>query len=121
MANKTKGQIESEISKAIICFEKEYMGRGPTDTKTYVIDDLIFIRLQGILTPAEKQLAKTKEGSLLIKKTRVQLLEGAKPILKTFIKEITGCNALSLHSDISAKTGERIIIFTLDINYGKQF
>jgi len=31
--DKTKGQIEAEISEAIIRFEKEYMGRGPLETK----------------------------------------------------------------------------------------
>jgi len=35
MTEKTKGQIESQISEAIIKFEKDYMGRGPTETKTY--------------------------------------------------------------------------------------
>ena len=32
--NKTKGQVEAEISEAIIKFEKEYMGRGPDETKS---------------------------------------------------------------------------------------
>jgi uncharacterized protein YbcI len=40
---KTKGQVEARISEAIIKFEKEYMGRGPDETKTYIIDDIIFI------------------------------------------------------------------------------
>lgn len=115
--NQTKGQIEAEISKAIIRFEKEYMGRGPKDTKTYIMGDLIFIRLKGVLTPAEHQLAKTQEGSLLIKKTRMQLFRNAKTLLENIIHEITGCNILSFHSDICAKTSERVIIFTLDINY----
>jgi len=37
---KTKGQLEAEISDAIVKFEKEYMGRGPDEAKAYVIDDL---------------------------------------------------------------------------------
>jgi uncharacterized protein YbcI len=41
---RTKGQIEAEISEAIIEFEKEYMGRGPVETKTYVIEELISFR-----------------------------------------------------------------------------
>jgi uncharacterized protein YbcI len=69
-----KGQIEAQISEAIIKFEKEYFGRGPTETKTYIIDDMVLIRLKGVLTPAEEQLTKTAEGADLIKKLRVQLL-----------------------------------------------
>ncbi|MBM3699761.1 MAG: DUF2294 domain-containing protein [Actinobacteria bacterium] len=114
MASITIGQMEAQISAAIINFEKEYMGRGPKEIKTYIIKDMIFIRLKGVLTPAEEQLAKTDDGANLIKRIRVQLLESAKVLLNSIIREITGCTVLSLHSDISTKTGERIIVFTLN-------
>lgn len=113
MTEKTKGQIEAEISEAIITFEKEYMGRGPKETKTYLMEDMIFVRLKGVLTPAEEQLAKTPGGADLIKKTRVQLLEGARVLLEKIIYEVTNNHVKSMHSDISTKTGERIIVFTL--------
>ena len=35
---KTKGQIEAEISEAVIKFEREYMGRGPEETRSYLLD-----------------------------------------------------------------------------------
>jgi len=113
MSDASKGQIEARISEAIIKFEKEYMGRGPMETKSYIIKDMIFVRLKGVLTPAEEQLAKTIDGADLVKRTRVQLLEGARPLLETIVLEITGCRVKSLHTDISTKTGERVIIFTL--------
>jgi len=112
----TKGQIEAQISEAIIKFEKEYMGRGPTETKTYIINDMVLIRLKGVLTPAEVQLSKTSDGAGLIKKTRVKLLESAKKLLENIIDNITGCQVLSLHSDISTKIGERVFIFILNKN-----
>jgi len=121
MEYKTKGQAESQISEAIIKFEKDYMGRGPTETKTYIIKDMVFIRLKGVLTPAEEQLAKSPEGADLIKKIRVQLLEGARVLLENMISEVTACQVLSLHTDISTKTGERVIVFTLDKNLEEQF
>jgi len=121
MSRTTKGQIESQISDAIIRFEKEYMGRGPKETKTYIIDDMIFVRLKGVLTPAEEQLSKTSEGADLIKKTRVNLLEGAWALLGKIVMDVTGCKIQSLHSDISTKTGERVIIFTLDKDFEEKF
>jgi len=117
----TKGQIEAQISEAIIKFEKEYMGRGPTETKTYVVKDMIFVRLKGVLTPAEEQLAKTAEGADLIKRTRVQLLEGARFLLENIISDITSAQVKSLHTDISTKTNERVIIFALDQNLEDRF
>jgi uncharacterized protein YbcI len=121
MKNKTKGQTESQISEAIIRFEKEYMGRGPVETKTYIIKDMVFVRLKKVLTPAEEQLANNPEGSTLIKRTRMQLLEGSRVLLDKIISEITSCQILSLHTDISTKTGERVIIFTLDKNLEEEF
>ena len=90
MAKITKGQLEAKISEVMIKFEKEFMGRGPMETDTFIIKDSIFIRLKGVLTPAEEQLSKSPEGALLIKKTRAQLLEGARALLHTIIADITG-------------------------------
>ncbi len=114
---KTKGQIEADISEAIIKFEKEYMGRGPDETKTYIVDDMIVIRLKRVLTPAEQQLAKAVDdtkGRSLIKEVRTALLEKARPLLEALVWDITNRKVISLHTDISTATGERIIVFTLD-------
>lgn len=114
---KTKGEIEADISRAIIGFEKEYMGRGPDETKSYIIEDMVLVRLRGVLTPAEQQLANTPEsasGRSLIKQVRRELLEKGRALLETIISDITGRNVATLHTDISTRTGERVIIFVLD-------
>lgn len=113
---KTKGQVEAEISNAIIQFEKDFMGRGPKETQTYIIDDLILVRLKGVLTPAEQQLAKNPEGTSLIKQVRLNLLEQGRELLSDLIQKMTGLKIVSLHTDISTKSGERVIIFSLDDN-----
>jgi len=56
---KTQGEIESAISEGMSRFELEYMGRGPKDVKAHLIDDLIVVRLKGVLTAAEQHLVKT--------------------------------------------------------------
>ena len=114
---KTKGQIEAEISDAITGFEKEYMGRGPTETQTYLVDDMVVVRLRGVLTAAEQQLAKAEDpsrGRRLIKEVRGELLESARMLLEKAVQDITGRGVASLHTDISVTARERVIIFTLD-------
>ena len=114
---KTRGQIEAEISEALTKFEIEYMGRGPEEAKTCLMDDIVFVRLRGVLTPAEKQLAKADgalRGRALIKQVRIELLEKARSLLESIVHDITGRKVQSLHTDISTVTGERVIIFTLD-------
>ncbi len=110
---KTKGQIEAEISNAMTKFEMEYMGRGPKETKTYIIDDMVIVRLKGVLTDAERHLTKTQEGRDLVKKVRATMLESARDLLSRVIRDIVGVDVTSLHTDISTNTGERMIIFTL--------
>lgn len=114
---RTRGQIEAAISDAMMKFEKEYMGRGPLEARTHLIHDMVIVRLRGILTPAEQQLAKGEnpdKGRRLIKEIRHELLENARPLLQAVIREITGQSVVSLHTDVSTIVGERVILFTLE-------
>ena len=113
----TQGQLEAEISDAIIRFEKDYMGRGPEETKTWIIEDMVLVRLRGVLTPAERNLAAIESGNHgrnLIKQVRIELLEKARPLLEAIIRDLTDCAVRSMHTDISTLSGERVIIFALD-------
>lgn len=110
----TKRQLEDNICKAIIKFEKEFLGRGPEEVKTFILGDMILVRLKGILTPAEQHLAGSQEGKMLVKQVRLQLIEKSRTMLEEIIHDITGCSVVSLHTDISTVTGERVFIFILD-------
>jgi len=117
MIAKTKGQYESEISEAVIKFEKEFMGRGPLETKTYIIDDIVLVRLKNVLTPAELKLANAEsrlDGRELIKRVRIALLEQGRPLLEAVVEKILNVKVKSLHTDISTVTGERLILFSLE-------
>ena len=116
---RTIGQIEAELTKSIIKFEKEYLGRGPKDARTFIIEDMILIRLQGVLTPAEQKLAENKDGKALVKETRRQLFESSREILDEMVREVVGVEVISLHTDVSSKTGERIVVLTVDQNLEK--
>ncbi len=118
---KTRGEAEAEFTRAIIKFEKDYLGRGPTDARTLFLNDLILVRLRGILTPAEVKLAETREGQMLVKETRRQLFESSRPLLEAIVREVTGCALISLHTDMSTRTGERIIVLTVDDDLSARF
>ena len=121
MPNRTVGQVEAEIGNALIQFEKDFMGRGPKETRAYVVEDMVLVRLKGVLTPVEQQLAKNDAGTDLIKQIRSNLLEQARELLSGTIEKITGLKVISLYTDISTKTGERVILFTLNENLAERF
>ena len=113
---KTQGEIESAISQSMGRFEQEYMGRGPEDVRAHLINDVVLVRLKGVLTAAEQHLVKklpSEKGRDLLKQVRSHLIEIARPTLGAMLKEITGVCVVSLHHDISTVTGEEIILFTL--------
>lgn len=111
---KTKGQIEAEISQAILKFEKEHIGRGPEEIKTFVVADMIVVRERGVLTPAELHLATTSEGKELIKQFRACLVENSRMLLSSMVKTITSREVVALHSDVCTNSGERVLVFCLD-------
>jgi len=57
------------------------MGRGPKEVRAFILEDMILVRLKGLLTQAEQQLAKSTEGVDLIKQLRMTLIKNARPIL----------------------------------------
>src|SRR5580704_10269194 len=113
---KTQGEIEADICQGISRFEQDYMGRGPKEIRAHLIDDLLVVRLVGVLTAAEQHLVKRlpgEKGRDLLKEVRTHLIEAARPALEAMIGGITGVAVLSLHHDISTITGEEVVLFTL--------
>jgi uncharacterized protein YbcI len=113
---KTQGEIEASICRGMSRFEQEYMGRGPKDIRTHLVDGLVVVRLQGVLTAAEQHLVKSltaEKGRDLLKQVRTHLLETARPLMEAMVQELTGIKVVSMHHDISTVTGEEVVLFTL--------
>ncbi len=113
--------IEAEISKALTHWEKSYLGRGSISVKTDIVRDMVIVTLNGILTPAEYALCRDKEGLLSIKTTRNSLVESGQEELKHIVYSITGEEVISIHTDLSTQTGERVMVFKLSGDLEKKF
>jgi uncharacterized protein YbcI len=77
---------------------------------------MVIVRLRGILTAAEHELARSgglERGTLLVKSVRTELLEKARPLLESIIQDVTSRKVVSMHTDLSTTVGERVIVFTL--------
>ncbi|WP_174731222.1 DUF2294 domain-containing protein [Mesobacillus harenae] len=114
---RSKGSIEAEISKALTQWEKDFLGRGSVLVKTDILRDMVIVTLRGILTPAEYSLCETKEGVLTIKKVRSELVEHGLEQLMEIVCKISQEEVISFHTDISTRTGERIMVFKLSSNF----
>lgn len=110
----SKGEMEDKISRLLTQWEKEYLGRGSLVVKTDLLRNMVIVVMKGILTPAEQQLAKSQDGLLSIKQMRSNLVETGSEQLYAIIEECTRKTVTSLFTDISTRTGERVMVFMLD-------
>ncbi len=90
------------------------MGRGPTDVRAFIVHDMVVVRLKGVLTQAERQLAKNKDGIEMVKLMRQNLIAQGRDSLCGEIASITGVKVTGLYTDIDVQIGERVMVFTLD-------
>ena len=112
----TQAESEAAICDGIIRFQDEYLGWRSERIHAHLIKDMLIVRIMGVLTLAERQLGKSvspERGRDLIKQTRKQLLELARPMLESLVHEAVGVKVRSMHHDISTTTGEEVVVFSL--------
>ena len=111
----TRGQMEADISAFASRFEKEHMGRGPLETRTAVMGDLVVVRHKGLISRAEAvAAAAASENVRAIKLARSAVLEASADPLCAHVKMVPRRRVVSMHADLSTVTGERIIVFVLE-------
>jgi uncharacterized protein YbcI len=125
---KSQGEIEAAVCDGISRFQQEYLGRGPRDIHAHLVGPLLIVRLQGVLTPAERQLiaprheppagaegdgSENGNGRSLLKQVRAHMVAMGRPRLEALVEAATGVKLVSVHHDISTVTGEEVIVFSL--------
>ena len=111
---RTKGQVEAAVTAALTQFERDFLGRGPREARTFIVQDLVLVRLKGILSAAEQQLSQESGGIELIKQVRSRLIEGSAAEIARLVEAEIGIPVVSMHTDISTQTGERVFVFELE-------
>jgi uncharacterized protein YbcI len=117
-ALKSRGEIEAAVCDAVARFQQEYMGRGPRHVHAHLIENKLFVHLEGVLTAAEQRLMDSQgngngRGAELLKQLRTHMLLAGKGMLDTLVHSATGSSTVSVHHDISSTTGEEVLVFTL--------
>jgi len=110
----SKGEKEAAVRTAIIKFEQEFLGRGPDEVRAFIVRDMLVVRLKGVLTPAERQLAKTPDGIDMVKRLRQTLIAHGRERLCEQVTELIGVKITALFTDIDTAIGERVFVFTLE-------
>ena len=60
------GRIRTAISEGIVALHKDFYGSGPTQARTYLVDDLVVCLLRGGFTRVEQTLLDAGRGHAVV-------------------------------------------------------
>ncbi len=116
MGDKSKQEIESEVSQAMRRILKEQLGEDAQIVKTQIAGDTIIVRFKSILPPAEKYMTRDQEGAKVMNELKKMLINEVKPLLEAMINELINSEVIDIHSSFDAETDERVEVFTFENN-----
>ena len=91
------GDVRTQISDAIVALLKEFYGRGPERTKTYVSDDLVVCLLRGGFTRVEQTLLEGGRGEDVIRQ-RMAFQQVMRHRFEDVVEQATGRRVIGFMS-----------------------
>ena len=113
MPDEPGGSVRAALANAMVGMKKQYYGRGPTAAKAWILDDYVFVAMEGGLTRNEETLlADGKED--LVRTYRLSFQETMRDATTAAVAEITGRAVLTYHSQIAFHPTRAFEIFLLE-------
>jgi len=91
------GDVRTAISDGLVALLKEFYGRGPERTKTYVSDDLVVCLLRGGFTRVEQTLFEGGHGEDVIRQ-RMAFQNVMRARFEQVVEEATGRRVIGFMS-----------------------
>ena len=113
MPDEPRGSLRAALANAMVGMKKQYYGRGPTAAKAWLLDDYVFVVLDGGLARNEEtMLAAGKEDD--VRRYRLSFQETMGDTVMSAVAEITGRQVLTYHSQIVFDPVRTFEIFVLE-------
>jgi uncharacterized protein YbcI len=113
MPDEPGGSLRAALANAMVGMKKQYYGRGPTAAKAWLLDDYVFVALEGGLARNEEtMLADGKEDD--VRRYRLSFQETMGDTVMSAVAEITGRRVLTYHSQIVFDPVRTFEIFVLE-------
>src|SRR5580700_10811088 len=99
MPQEPGGSVRTALANAMVGMYKQFYGRGPTAAKAWILDDYVFVAMEGGLTRNEETLlADGKEH--LVRSYRLSFQETVAGTTMAAVQELVGRRVLTYHSQI---------------------
>ena len=113
MPGDSGGSVRTALANAMVGIKKQLYGRGPTAAKAWLLDDYVFVAMEGGLTRNEETLlADGKED--LVREYRLSFQDTVKATAMSAVEELLGRRVLTYHSQIVFHPPRTFEIFVLE-------
>ena len=107
-----QGRLRSALANAMVGLKKRYYGRGPDAAKAWILDDYVFVAMEGGLTRNEEtMLADGKHSE--VRSFRLSFQETMAETTTGAVRELTGREVIGYHSQIVFEPTRGFEIFVL--------
>jgi uncharacterized protein YbcI len=113
MPEEPGGSVRSALANAMVGLKKQYYGKGPTAAKAWILDDYVFVAMEGGLTRNEETLLADGKDDL-VRAYRLAFQETVKDTTMQAVTELTGRRVLTYHSQIVFHPPRAFEIFVLE-------
>ena len=113
MPRESGGSVRTAVANAMVGMKKQFYGRGPTAAKAWILDDYVFVAMEGGLTRNEETLlADGKED--LVRSYRLAFQETVADVVMAAVGELLGRRVLTYHSQVVFHPPRTFEIFVLE-------
>jgi uncharacterized protein YbcI len=107
------GSVRADLARAMVGMKKQYYGRGPTAAKAWILDDYVFVALEGGLTRNEETLLEDGKDDV-VRAYRLSFQETMSDITTAAVAEIVDRRVLTYQSQILFRPTRSLEIFVLE-------
>jgi uncharacterized protein YbcI len=107
------GAMRADLANAMVALKKQYYGRGPTAAKAWILDDYVFVALEGGLTRNEETLLEDGKEDV-VRSYRLSFQETMSEKTTASVEAIVGRRVLTYHSQIVFGPPRAFEIFVLE-------
>ena len=107
------GSVRAALANAMVGMKKQFYGKGPTAAKAWVLDDYVFVALEGGLTSSEETLLADGKDDV-VRSYRLSFQDSMTETTVAAVEELLQRRVLTYHSQIVFRPARSFEIFVLE-------
>jgi uncharacterized protein YbcI len=110
--NSAPGPMLAEVTNAVVRLHRTHYGKGPTRSKSYLIDDVLMCVMRDVFTTVERTLIESGEGDK-VRETRLAFQDALRDRFCEEVERIIGRRVVGFTTQVLLDQDIGIEVFVL--------